>query len=211
MTLAAAAALEHTSSLIFREHALDLKEQGVFRGLADRPIQEYDLGAGARELLNQDGLVHIAAGQAIGRMHIDDINRGPGDGIAQALQGGPDQTGAAVTLVNKAKLSADFTAIGGCPRHQVIDLAINGVTLRLLVGGYSGIDRHPERIPGPASCWVLLHQFPPSTARSASREPGAIAVAGDAGRHPQGSPGNCAAVHTAPPARGAAPSQGAGS
>lgn len=38
MALAPAAALEHARPLIFREHALDLEEQVVFRGVAEGPV-----------------------------------------------------------------------------------------------------------------------------------------------------------------------------
>ena len=59
MALAAPAALKHARPLVFGEHALELQEQGVLRRLPDRTVEERDLGAGARELLDQHRLVRI--------------------------------------------------------------------------------------------------------------------------------------------------------
>lgn len=83
----------------------------------------------------------VAAGEAVRRLHIDDLDGGQGDQVAQALQSGPDQAGAAVTVVEEAKFRADLMAIGGGPCQQITYLAVDGMPFCLLLGGHPSIDR----------------------------------------------------------------------
>src|SRR3954447_15060946 len=43
VALATAAAFEHPGPFILSKHALELQEEMIFRGLADRPVEEHDL------------------------------------------------------------------------------------------------------------------------------------------------------------------------
>jgi hypothetical protein len=106
----------------------------VLRAIPDRPVEEDHLGAGARELLDQQDLVRIAAGQAIRGLDVDDVDRRESDEIAQTLQGRADQAGAAVAVVNEQQSIRDTVAIPRGPRLQLAELAVDGVPLSLLVG-----------------------------------------------------------------------------
>jgi len=74
VALAAPAALDDARALVFGKHPLQLQQRGVLRRLSNRAIEEHHLGAGARELLDQDRLMRIRAGQAVGRMHVNDVD-----------------------------------------------------------------------------------------------------------------------------------------
>ena len=51
--------IDDARALVFREHALQLQQQGVLRRLPNRAVKEHDLGAGARELLDQHRLMRV--------------------------------------------------------------------------------------------------------------------------------------------------------
>ena len=62
----ASAALEELGTLVLGDHALDLQEQVVLGAAADGAVEEHHLHAGTAELLDQEHLVGIAPGQAVG-------------------------------------------------------------------------------------------------------------------------------------------------
>jgi len=185
VALAAPAALDDARSLVLGGHALQLQQQGVLRRLADRAVEEHHLGPGARELLDQDRLVRVRAGQAVGRVHVDQIDGRHRREVAQALQGRPDQARAALAVVEEVQLGLDLVAVADA-RQQRRDLAVDGVALSLLVGGDPGVDRRPDRgrEPHPRRGRRLPpHHTPPlSAAFSGWGGPGATAGAGGAGR-----------------------------
>ena len=71
MTTPASAALQDLGALILGDHPLDLEKQIVFRGAPDRAVQENDLGPGATKLVDDEHLVRITPGKAVGRMNVD--------------------------------------------------------------------------------------------------------------------------------------------
>jgi hypothetical protein len=97
------------------------------------------------ELLEQQDLVGIAAGEAVRRVDVEGADGGQGDQVAQALQGGADQAGAAVAVVDEQPVVCDEMAVPGGVRRQLAQLAVDGVPLSLLVG----------RDPGPSLRWVV--------------------------------------------------------
>jgi hypothetical protein len=82
-------------------------------------------------------------------MHVDDADGRHRREIAQPLQRGPDQAGAAVPVVEEAQLRRDLVAVRGRARQQRLDLAVDGVALSLPAGGRPGVDRRPDRGHGP--------------------------------------------------------------
>src|SRR5215208_8086831 len=110
VALSAPTALEHLGPLVFGEHALELQQQAILRGVSDRAIEEDHLRAGAGELLQQQHLMRVAAGEAIRGMDVDDIDRRQGHEVTQALQGRSDQTGTAVAVVDEQHVLADLIA-----------------------------------------------------------------------------------------------------
>ena len=66
MALAAAAALQDLGPLVLGDHALDLEQQVLLRRAAELVVQEDDLDAAAVQLINQQDLVGVLAGQSVG-------------------------------------------------------------------------------------------------------------------------------------------------
>ena len=86
VALAAPAALQHLGPLVLGEHALQLQQQAVLGRGPDRAIEEDHLRAGVGELLEQQHLMRVAAGETIRGMDVDDIDRRERDEVAQTLQ-----------------------------------------------------------------------------------------------------------------------------
>src|SRR4051794_41661286 len=70
MAASSAGALQDLGALVLSNDTLDLKQQVVLGGAADRTVEEDDLCAGPAQLLNQEHLMGIAAGEAGRSMHI---------------------------------------------------------------------------------------------------------------------------------------------
>ncbi len=74
VALAAPAALQHLGSFVLGEHALQLQQQAVLGRGPDQVIEKDHLRAGLGELLDQQNLMRIAAGEAIRGMDVDEID-----------------------------------------------------------------------------------------------------------------------------------------
>lgn len=82
MPAAAATALQYLGSLVFSDYALNLKQEIVLRGAADRAIEENNLRARAVKLVDQEYLMGVTAGQPVRRMDIDALELAASDRIA---------------------------------------------------------------------------------------------------------------------------------
>ena len=140
MALAAPAALQHLGPLVLGKHALQLQQQVVLGRGPDRAIEEDHLRAGMSELLEQQNLMRIAAGEAIRGMDVEEIDGRQRDEVAQTLQGGADQAGAAVAVVDEPQIVPDAMAVLRGARGQLRQLAVDGVMLSLLVGRDPGVE-----------------------------------------------------------------------
>src|SRR5262245_27055916 len=97
--------------------------------------------------------------QAIRRVDIEAVDGPVGGGIAQPLQGGPQERAATAALVREGWLGSRGAAIGPEPFAEGLDLAGDGPSLRLLLG------RNP-RVDGSANQWcVPLHALDPPARR----------------------------------------------
>jgi len=96
----APAALQNAGALVLGDHALNLKQEIVFRRPADWAIEEHDLHAGATELFNEQHLIGVAPRQPVGRVHVNPVHLAGHHGVAQALQRGAHERGAAAALVH---------------------------------------------------------------------------------------------------------------
>ena len=101
MGLAAAVAFQDLRLLVLGEHALELDQQLVFGAVAAGALDELDAGAGAGELLEEEGLVGELAGQPVGAVAQHHVHADPGDGVAQPFQGRALQGGARVAVVGE--------------------------------------------------------------------------------------------------------------
>ena len=73
MPAAAPTALQYLGSRVFSDHALNLKQEIVLRGAADRAVQESNLRARAVKLVDQEHLMGVAAGKPV-RIHVERFN-----------------------------------------------------------------------------------------------------------------------------------------
>jgi hypothetical protein len=121
MAFAAPAALADLGAFVLGHHALDLKQQIVFRRGADRAVEEDHLDPGPPELVDQQHLVGIVAGQAVGAMDIKTVEHCRR--IAQALQRGSDQGSARISVIDEATLRFQADTILDQASFQGRDLA----------------------------------------------------------------------------------------
>ena len=135
VALAPAAALEDLRALVLGDHPLHLQQEVVLRGLPERPVQEDHVHAGAPELIHQQHLIGVFAGQAVGRVDVEPVQPAGGGPVPQPLQRGPDQGGAAVALVEVLVLGQQQQAVRGGLGAHGDDLAGDGVRGDLLLGG----------------------------------------------------------------------------
>jgi hypothetical protein len=138
--LTASAALQNLGALVFGHHALHLQQKVVLRREADRAVEEHDLDPGAAKLVDQQHLVGITAGKAVGRMHVNTVVVTGGDSVAQTLEGGSHQGGAAVAFVAEMFIGHQRQAVLGEAGLQGRDLAVDGAVGDLLLGGDAGIN-----------------------------------------------------------------------
>ncbi len=145
MALAPPAALDDLGPLVLGNHPLDLEQQVVLRRPAERAVEEDHLDAGALELVEQQDLVAEAPRQPIGGMDVEALEIARGRRVAQALQGGPNQAGAAVAVVDEAAGRGQRLAVLGDARLQGGNLAGDGAVLGLLFRGDTGVNGNPQR------------------------------------------------------------------
>jgi hypothetical protein len=92
--------------------------------------------------------MRVAAGEAIRRLDVDEVNRRQRHEVAQTLQGRAYQIGTAVAAVDEPQVVTDGMAVLLCSRSQLRQLALDGVMLSLLVGGDPGIERDLQALQG---------------------------------------------------------------
>jgi hypothetical protein len=134
LQLATAEALAEHGALVLGDGALDLQQQLVVRVVRDRMVQERHLAANATELLEQDDLVGIAAGQPVGAEHRDALDGSVAHRVAQGIEAGPIEPTAAVSLVTEDVLLGERMAAGYGPGAQGGELAFNRLLALLALG-----------------------------------------------------------------------------
>ena len=82
----------------------------------------------------------VRRGKAIGRMDVNTVEVTGGDSVAQTLEGGAHQGGAAVAFVAETFIGHQRQAVLGEAGLQGCDLAADGAVGGLLLGGDAGID-----------------------------------------------------------------------
>src|SRR5262249_37153432 len=102
--LPAPAALQGLGPLVLGDDALALQEQFTVGCRGDGVVEENDLGAGPLELLDQEHLIRVLAGEPVGREDVNTVDGSRGDLVAEALQRGPLQGLARVAVVNEHEL-----------------------------------------------------------------------------------------------------------
>jgi hypothetical protein len=103
-------------------------------------VEEYDRTAGPAKLLQDQCLIGVFAGEAIGAEHSDDVDLGIADAVAQGIEPGPVEPGAAVPLVAEDMLGHELMAGFLRPGTQGGELAVDGLLAFLALGRDAGID-----------------------------------------------------------------------
>ena len=82
----------------------------------DRPLDELDIAAGLAEFLEQEDLVGIAAGEAVGAVDDDDVESARG-GVAEPVKGRAVEPRARIALVGVDVNVFEFVAVCGRPSN----------------------------------------------------------------------------------------------
>src|SRR4051794_41538704 len=101
MAASSAGALQDLGALILSNDTLDLKQEIVLGGAANWAIEEDDLHAGPAQLLNQEHLMGIAAGEAGRRLHIKANQQSCPSGIPPELPKRGETDGSAVVPLDQ--------------------------------------------------------------------------------------------------------------
>src|SRR5665811_2212876 len=139
--LAAAGAFQDLGAFILGDHALELHQQRVLGAVTAWPFDEHHLGAGLGELLDQQRLVGILAGQPVRGVHQQHVHWHLADQVAQPLQRRADQTRPGMAVVFKHPLLRHVQTQAPGVRAQRRGLGPDRLLLLLPGRGDPGIDR----------------------------------------------------------------------
>ena len=139
--LAAAGPLDDLRPLVLGDHALELDQQRVLRGVGARPLDEHHAGAGLGELLDQQRLVGVLAGQPVRGVDEHHLHRHLGHQVPQLLQRRPHQGGAGMAVIAEHPLLGDIKPQLLGVGAQRRGLRADRLLLLLPGRGHSGVDR----------------------------------------------------------------------
>ncbi len=134
MPLAPPMAFDDLGALLLRAHPLDLEKQVISRTLASGPVEKNDRDPGAPELIDQQHLIRIFAGQTIRGVDREAIHGPCRHHIAQPLEGRPDEGRPTVPCIQELQRVWDGEALcrHACPQRS--PLTGNGLGFGLLLG-----------------------------------------------------------------------------
>src|SRR5439155_24850988 len=96
---------------------------------------------GLAELLQQEDLVGIAAGEPVGAVDADDVEFALAGGVAEAVEGGAVEPRARIALVDVDVIVFEFVALCGRPAPQGVELTVDRLVTPLPLGRDAGVDR----------------------------------------------------------------------
>ena len=137
--------------LVLRDRPADLQQQLVVRIRAHRPVQELHLAAAGGQLLDQQHLMDVVAGQPVRRGHQDNVQLGQRRVIAEPVQPRPADTGAAIAVIAVDVLVIQLPATLRDRRTQPVKLLLDTLRLGLADGRHPRIHRRPHQAPPPPS------------------------------------------------------------
>ena len=150
MPFAAARTLDDLRPLVFRNHALKLHHQLIFRRGTGRSLEKNQFDTLTVELLRQQNLIRVLPAETIRRVRQHRLDVSLRRQIPQRLQPRPHQTRSAISLILKHPLGGNCVALNLGMLNQRRRLAGNGVILFLAIRRNARIDRR----------W-LAHSEPP--------------------------------------------------
>ena len=139
--LATAGPLQNLSPLVLSDHPLELHQQRVLGAVTARALDEHHGGAGPAELLDQQRLVGILAGQPVRGIHQQHVHWNLADQVTQPLQGWADQAGPGMAIVFKHPLLGHVQTqpLSVCAQRR--GLGPDRLLLLLAGRGDPGVDR----------------------------------------------------------------------
>src|SRR5215471_13160370 len=141
MAFPAPRALGDLGAFIFGDHPLELYQQLVFRSARRGGLQEDRFDTAAGQLLDQQHLIGILAGQAVRTVDESRFDLTGGRQIAQSLQPRPLPNGTRVAVIQEAPLGRNQIVVSLSILGQGHQLALDGVGLLLAVGRHTGVNR----------------------------------------------------------------------
>jgi hypothetical protein len=132
-------------ALVLGHGTADLQQELVLGVPAHRPVQEGDLAAEAFELFQQHHELDVVARQAVGVGDQHPVHLARPHNVAQPVQARAVQRRSAVAVVTEDVLARQRYILGVEMGAQPIELLLDGLGLRLALGRYAHIDRHPHR------------------------------------------------------------------
>src|SRR5215208_1501704 len=110
-------------------------------------LQEHDRTAQAPELLQEEHLIRVLAGQAVGTQDRQHGEHALAGGVAQAVQARAVEAGAAVAFVGEAMLGKEVIALLLHPGLEGGELAVDRLVTFLAFRRNAGIDSGMHRCP----------------------------------------------------------------
>src|SRR4051794_23344766 len=158
LELAAAEPLAEHRPLVLGDRPLDLEQELVVRVVGDRPLDELDGAGGLAELLQEEDLVGVAAGEPVGAIDAEDVELALAGGVAEAVQRGAVEPRARIALTNVDVTVLEFMAAGGRPAAEGGEPAVDGLLTPLPHGRDPGVDRRFHRARSYSKINNLLYQ-----------------------------------------------------
>ncbi len=162
----AAHPLSNQRALVLRDRSADLQQQLVVRIGAHRPVQELHLAAVTGQLIDQQHLVDIVAGQPVRRGDQDQVQLGQRRMVSQPIQARAAQAGAAIAVIAVDMLLLQRPAAPGNRLAQPVKLLLDGLRLGLAGGRHPRIHRRSHQAPPRRSA---PDPAPPPSAPAAGR------------------------------------------
>ena len=130
MSAATPAALQNFGSFVFGDHALNLEQEIILRGAADRTVQKNNLRARAVKLIDQQHLMGVTAGEPVRSVDVDALDMAASNRIPQTLQSRAKQDRTTVAFVHVVVIRFELKAVGSDPLPQRGDLAGDRIIAR---------------------------------------------------------------------------------
>ena len=108
--------------------------------------EEDDLDVAAGELLEDQDLVGILAGEAIRVLDVESVEGAGGGLVAEPLQARPQEDGPADAVVDEPQLRVAVQAVVADAAVERLELAGDRALLGLPLGGDPGVERHAEGV-----------------------------------------------------------------
>jgi hypothetical protein len=162
--LAAPSALGELGPFVFGDDTLDLHQQAPLWVVEGWGVGEADRHLVAGELVQDQDLVGVGAGQPIRGQAPDGVDGACFGGVAQPVQAGAVQPGPGVAVIDE--LVDQFVALGGDTLAQRLQLRADRRPRSLGVGRHSGVDAHShDRLLALGRLTVPAHPCCPEAIR----------------------------------------------